>query len=151
MAMDGLFDKIGVTTDVIRAAKRGRVFDDRAVHAVEREVMLKMMNEFYDQFTRKAAEGRKMDLAKLRDLAQGKLYTGRMAAANGLVEELGTLEVAVTDAKVWVASLPMKRWKSSACRSRRASSINCSKGLRLKRKQRFSPPSLWALPARPRS
>ena len=39
---------------------------------------------FYDQFTSKAAEGRKMPVDKLRKLAGGRVYTGRQALANGL-------------------------------------------------------------------
>jgi protease-4 len=58
-----------------------------------------MMVDAYDQFTRKAAEGRKMPVDKLRQLAGGRVYTGRQALANGLVDELGTLHDAIQSAK----------------------------------------------------
>jgi protease-4 len=46
-----------------------------------------------------------MEPAKLQELAQGKIYTGRQAVAKGLADKLGTLEVAVTEAKV-AAGMP---------------------------------------------
>ena len=58
-----------------------------------------MMKDTYRQFTTKAAEGRKMDADKLEKLAQGRIFTGRMAVENGLVDRLGTLSDAVAEAK----------------------------------------------------
>ncbi len=58
-----------------------------------------MMTDIYRQFTTKAAQGRKMDLDKLENLAGGRIFTGRMAVANGLADELGTLSDAIADAK----------------------------------------------------
>ena len=58
-----------------------------------------MMNDIYRQFTRKAAEGRKMDADTIEKLAQGRIFTGRMAVENGLVDRLGTLSDAVAEAK----------------------------------------------------
>jgi protease-4 len=40
-----------------------------------------------------------MPLDELRDLAGGRIYTGRQAKENGLVDELGTLHDAVAEAK----------------------------------------------------
>jgi protease-4 len=60
---------------------------------------MRLMTDIYGQFTSKAAEGRKMELAKLQELAQGKVYTGRQAVANGLVDKVGTLGDAVNEAK----------------------------------------------------
>ena len=61
--------------------------------------MKAFMADIYGQFTSKAAQGRKMDLSKLEDLAGGQIYTGQQAKANGLVDELGTLDDAVAAAK----------------------------------------------------
>ncbi len=58
-----------------------------------------MLEETYHQFVSKAAEGRKMTYDKLEELAQGRVYTGRMAKKLGLVDELGTLQDAVAAAK----------------------------------------------------
>ena len=54
------------------------------------------MQETYHQFVGKAAKGRKMPYEKLDELAQGRVYTGRMAKKLGLIDELGTLDDAVS-------------------------------------------------------
>jgi protease-4 len=66
----------------------------------ERAVMLKMMEDVYGQFASKAAAGRKMERDKLETLAQGRLWSGRQAEENGLVDEVGTLRDAIKAAKV---------------------------------------------------
>ena len=58
--------------------------------------------ETYQQFVDKAAEGRKMDPKRLEELAQGRVYTGRMAKKLGLVDEIGTLK----DAIAWPSRRP---------------------------------------------
>ena len=40
-----------------------------------------------------------MELAKLESLAGGRVFTGRMAVANGLADKLGTLDDAMAEAK----------------------------------------------------
>jgi protease-4 len=61
--------------------------------------MTEFMEDIYRQFTTKAAEGRKMPVEKLRELAGGRVYTGLQAKENGLVDELGTLHDAIAEAK----------------------------------------------------
>jgi protease IV len=53
----------------------------------------------YADFTRKVAEGRKMPLAKVDQVARGRVWTGADAKARGLVDDLGGFWVAVADAK----------------------------------------------------
>ncbi len=55
--------KVGVTTSVIRRGKNSGVLSiTEAFSDSEREAMQNMLNTIYDQFTRKAAEGRKMNM-----------------------------------------------------------------------------------------
>ena len=61
--------------------------------------MDRALEETYHQFVSKAAHGRKMSYDKLEELAQGRVYTGRMAKNLGLIDELGTLDDAVAAAK----------------------------------------------------
>jgi protease-4 len=65
----------------------------------ERQAMQKLMADIYDQFTAKAAEGRKMPQADLEKLARGRVYTGQQALKLKLVDQLGTLDDAVAHAK----------------------------------------------------
>jgi protease-4 len=100
IAMKGLYDKLGVSTDTIARGKNSGIFSSNTGFTPsEKEVFEAMMRETYEQFTTKAAEGRKMELDKLKQLAGGRVYTGRQAKENGLVDELGTLEDAIAKAK----------------------------------------------------
>ncbi|HEX4412151.1 MAG TPA: signal peptide peptidase SppA [Lacipirellulaceae bacterium] len=100
MALTGLYEKIGVTTETIERGKNAGLFASSGKFTdSQREVVKKMMEETYDQFTSKASQGRKMPLDKLKSLAGGRIYTGRQAKENGLVDELGSLHDAVNEAK----------------------------------------------------
>ncbi len=98
-ALKGLFEKIGITTTVISRGKNsGALSSLNGFSDSERRAMTRMIQEVYDQFTYKAAQGRKMQHADLEKLARGRVYTGAMAVKVGLVDKLGTLEDAITHA-----------------------------------------------------
>ncbi len=98
--MSGLYDKIGITTDVISRGKNSGMFSSTTNFSdSERQVVSAMMHDVYRLFTTKAAEGRGMPLEKLEALAGGQVYTGRDAKRNGLVDQLGTLKDAIQLAK----------------------------------------------------
>ncbi|HEX4591119.1 MAG TPA: signal peptide peptidase SppA, partial [Gemmataceae bacterium] len=101
----GLFNWLGMKTDVIsRGANSGLESSEKPWTESERSVMTRLMQEVYDQFLDKTVAGRKkagveMTKEQLLTLAGGRVWTGRQAKANGLVDELGTLEDAVAAAK----------------------------------------------------
>jgi protease-4 len=100
LAIRGLYQKLGITTETIERGKNSGVFGSSGPFTdSQRAVVSEMMEDVYEQFTTKAAAGRKMPLEKLRDLAGGRVYTGMQAKENGLVDELGTLHDAITEAK----------------------------------------------------
>jgi protease-4 len=78
LAVKGLLDKIGVTTETIQRGKNSGLFT--------------LNGKFTDS-------ERAVPVEKLRELAGGRIYTGRQAKENGLVDELGTLHDAVASAK----------------------------------------------------
>lgn len=97
---EGLMGKVGVRSVTIKA---GRLKDigapDRAMTREERALLQGIVDDSYEQFLEIVAAGRKMPLAKVRSLAEGRIYTGRQAKAAGLVDELGTMEAAVQAAR----------------------------------------------------
>lgn len=100
LAVKGLYKKLGITTETIERGRNSGMFSSSGPFTdSERKVVRAMMEECYGQFTSKAAEGRKMPLRELVKLAGGRVYTGRQALANGLVDELGTLNDAIDEAK----------------------------------------------------
>lgn len=116
VSFEGLMKKVGVTQSVISRGKNSGVMSiTTAFTDSEREVMQRMLNTIYQQFTEKAAAGRKMDYATLEAMARGRVYTGGRAKELGLIDELGTLADAVayartlvgdTDRKLELESLP---------------------------------------------
>jgi protease-4 len=100
LAIRGLYDKIGITTETIERGKNSGLFGSSEKWSdSQREAVRAMMADIYDQFTAKAAQGRNMPVEQLRKLAGGRIYTGRQAKENGLVDRLGTLEDAIEEAK----------------------------------------------------
>lgn len=106
IALKGLMDKVGVTTDVIsRGQNSGLLSNFDGFTESEKKTMEKLMQEIYDQFLDKTIEGRKaagktFTKKQLIDLAEGRIWTGRQAKENGLVDALGGLEDAIADAKM---------------------------------------------------
>ena len=98
--MEKLFEKIGLTKTVLQRGKNSGVLSITSPFTdSEQAAMRKMLEDIYDQFTGKAAAGRKMDLEKLRSLAKGRVYTGVQAKELGLIDEVGTLDDAFAAAK----------------------------------------------------
>jgi len=100
LATQGLFDKIGINTSIIKRGQNAGVMSMTTPFSdSERAAMQSMMNDIYKQFTTKAATGRKMDYEKLEKLARGRIYTGLQAKELGLIDEVGTLGDAIAEAK----------------------------------------------------
>ncbi len=100
IALGGLYEKIGLKTDIISRGRNSGLLsgEDRFTDS-EREVWKRQLEETYRQFTTKAAEGRHLEPERLETLAGGRVWTGRQAKENGLVDELGTLSDAMKHAK----------------------------------------------------
>jgi protease-4 len=99
-----MWNKVGITTDVLsRGANSGILSSEEPWTDSERTAMRDMMQDVYDQFLDKALSGRKhagkkMTREQLLKLAGGHIWTGRQAKANGLIDELGTLDDAIAAA-----------------------------------------------------
>jgi protease IV len=100
LAIHGLYDKVGISTETIERGRNSGLFSSSEKFTdSQREVIKGTMEDMYRQFTEKAAKGRHMQVDKLRELAGGRVYTGRQALSNGLVDQLGTLDDAIAEAK----------------------------------------------------
>jgi protease-4 len=105
LAIGGVYDKIGINTEIISRGANANLFSmTRPFSKSEREAMTALLKDVYDQFLDKAIAGRKkagktMARPELEKIAGGRIWTGRQALANGLVDELGTLDDAVAAAR----------------------------------------------------
>jgi len=105
----GMYEKLGAhieSTSIGRHAEMGS--PARPFNAEELMKVQEQLQAFYDQFVEKVAEARRSTPEKIDQMAQGRVWTGRQAKANGLVDELGGLDRAIAIAKQR-AKLPADR------------------------------------------
>lgn len=90
MNVEELYKKIGITSDKIKSGPHKDIMShDRTMTPEEKAIMQSMVNEIYEEFVAVVAAGRKMEEAKVRELADGRVYTGKQAKNLGLVDEIG--------------------------------------------------------------
>ncbi len=92
----GLYKKIGYNEVTIKAGRYKDIGStSRPMTAEERTLLQQMVNDIYEQFLASVAKGRNMPMAQVRQIAEGRIYTGRQAKVKGLVDEIGGLKDAV--------------------------------------------------------
>ena len=94
--VEGLLKKIGVESVVIKSGAHkdlGSPF--RQMSEQDRRILQSVMDDVHAQFIEAVAEGRSMKVAEVRSIADGRIFTGRQAKEEKLVDELGDLEDAV--------------------------------------------------------
>jgi protease-4 len=94
-----LREKIGVNSEYIGTGRYSNLFGlNRTLTDPERAVFQEGVERVYETFTTKAAEGRNMELENLLAVASGRVWSGVQAKENGLVDELGGLQMAIEKA-----------------------------------------------------
>jgi len=92
----GLFDKLGIEMQTFKGGKYKDMYSGfRELTPEEKEIMQKLVDDYYEQFVEVVAEGRGLSREQVRSLATGQLYTGAQAKELGLVDELGGLDTAI--------------------------------------------------------
>jgi len=95
----GLYGKIGVNKEVVKSGPfKDMGSESRPMTAEERTILQKMVDDIYDQFVDRVAQGRNMRREQVLVLADGRVFTGRQAKSAGLVDELGDFRDAVREA-----------------------------------------------------
>lgn len=94
--MEELLGKIGLKTDVVKSGEYKDIGSPtRKMTEKEREILQSSIDDVYNQFLEAIVSGRNMDMGKIRELADGRIYTGRQALEAGLIDRLGGFEDAV--------------------------------------------------------
>lgn len=114
--VEGLTNKLGLKFDIVKTNKYadlGAV--GRAMNNDEKALIQVSINNGYDLFIGRCAEGRNMTKEEIDKIGQGRVWTGSKALELGLVDELGginrALEVAIERAEIegyTVVSYPEK-------------------------------------------
>src|SRR5574344_91741 len=97
-SLEGLFDKYGIKEQNITSGKMkdaGSPGSDLTDE--ERKYFEGLINSAYKRFVKLVSEGRNMSEDKVRKIADGRVYDGEQALANGLVDKIGDLDMAIDD------------------------------------------------------
>lgn len=89
-------NKLGITVDVVKTNAHSDYMNIyRPLDAFEYATIQKSVERIYGTFIKRVADGRKMDVAKVDSIGQGRIWSGVDAKRLGLVDEIGGLQTAI--------------------------------------------------------
>ena len=91
-----LFRKVGVDMEVVKSGPyKDSGSPSREFSEADREVLQSVVDDVYEQFVEAITAHRPLERDEVLALADGRIYTGRQAAASGLIDGVGTLDDAI--------------------------------------------------------
>ncbi len=94
--VEGLTKKLGLDLFNLKAGRYKDVGSPfRTMSPEDKAYLQGFLDNVYQQFVSDVARNRKIPLAKLKTLAEGRIYTGEEAKQAGLVDEFGNLPDAI--------------------------------------------------------
>jgi protease IV len=94
----GLFEQwLGITVDKVKLAENADLLSPvTSLSQQQKEQIRHWMEDVYNNFVRKAAQGRGMKFEDLEPKAHGRIYTGSQAKQLKLIDEVGGLNTALS-------------------------------------------------------
>jgi protease-4 len=91
--IEELMGKIGLKSEVIKSGKYKDIGSPtRKFTAEDRRILQDLIDDVHDQFVNVVSKGRNLDIQKVKELSDGRIFTGRQALKEGLVDKLGSFE-----------------------------------------------------------
>ncbi|TYO96528.1 signal peptide peptidase SppA [Desulfallas thermosapovorans] len=88
--LQGLYEKLGVDPVVFKSGPHKDMGStSRGVTEEEQRIFQSMVDDMYRQFVKTVSEGRGLEETRVREVADGRVFTGSQAMENGLVDYLG--------------------------------------------------------------
>ncbi|MBC1725748.1 signal peptide peptidase SppA [Listeria seeligeri] len=95
-----LMKKLGITDNTIKSGAHKDIMSaTRPMTEDEKKIMQSMIDDSYNEFVQVVASGRGMSEEQVRKIADGRIYDGRQAKENGLIDEFGYQEDALAALK----------------------------------------------------
>ncbi len=93
-------EKLGIHFEAVKTAKFADmdVDMDRPLSEEEKGIIQGGVNKIYQVFLKRVADGRKIDVAQVDSIGQGRVWTGEQAVKLKLVDRIGTLDQAIAAA-----------------------------------------------------
>ena len=89
----GTLGKLGIHSDRVDLYKSSGFLDpSREFKESDISNVHDMIISMYDRFVSDVSEGRRLSDTRVRELGEGRIWTGREALTNGLIDKLGSLE-----------------------------------------------------------
>jgi len=98
--IEKLLEKIGVETETIKSGTykdTGSIY--RPLTSEEKKYLTEKVKIVHDQFIKAISEERKIPIEKVRNFADGRIFTGEEALSLGLIDRVGNFWDAVEEAK----------------------------------------------------
>jgi protease-4 len=98
--IEDLLNKIGVGFEVLKSGQFKDIGSPhRKLTPQDKAVIQGLIGDIQEQFVQAVAEGRKLPVEKVREIADGRVFSGEKAKALGLVDGLGNFQDAVETTK----------------------------------------------------
>ncbi len=100
LGFEGLLSRVGVGLESVERGKHAGIYALGGSRSEdERALLERQVRGIYDRFTGNAAHCRKMSAEDLEAVAEGRVWSGRQAFENKLVDHLGGLDLAFSRAE----------------------------------------------------
>lgn len=100
MVLNGLWQKLDINWEALRFGNNAGILSMNTVFSEsEKSIFNKSLDNVYEDFTLKVSQARKIDAAKMDELARGRIWTGSGALKNGLIDDIGGFNKALGIAK----------------------------------------------------
>jgi protease-4 len=97
--LEGLMGKVGMKSFTLKTGKFKDVGSpSRTMSDDEKAMLQSVIENTHSQFVKAVAEGRRLSEEKVREIADGRIFSGEQAVANKLIDRLGTMQDAVAEA-----------------------------------------------------
>ncbi|MGR9049820.1 signal peptide peptidase SppA [Halobacillus faecis] len=88
-----LANEYGVKFNTIKSGEFKDIMSPtKEMTEADREILQTLVDESYQQFVDVIVEGREMPESRVKELADGRIYSGKQAVENGLVDDIGFRE-----------------------------------------------------------
>jgi protease-4 len=107
--LEELLKKIGIKGVVLKSGEHKDIGSPfREMTPEEKRIMQEVLDNVHQQFIQAVADGRKLDRAKVAEIADGRIFTGEQAKNLGLVDQMGNLQdtIEVTAKMVGISGKP---------------------------------------------
>ncbi len=85
-----LYEKLGIDMQIVSTGEfKDMLQPSREMTDDERDVLQEILDESFEEFLNVVADGRDMSLDEVRELADGRVFSGNQGQENGLVDDLG--------------------------------------------------------------